>query len=263
MNHQEAQRHFDMANKPAYMEQPVKLWQEAMGSFDSRVWAEIGPGCHFPWPPMHLFWGGARKTDFVFLESVTVEARDRQPVSTPFLDYFFYLQCTNFSSRIAGQMPGLTTCEWCGVLSNIQWKRNWPPADNNSMDGKYDGEVFYWYGCPEFFSPLNDVVKSSEHVIKMDLDCGFNPITQNLDDLDFRYSVMYWLTTEMFLLDFLKLDEGYWLTRLEHLGLQRCVRLHAFVFLSECPDPAADRPWQSNSPACCKCWIKELWDIMV
>ena len=129
--------------------------------------------------------GGARKTDFVFLESVTVEARDRQLVSTPFLDYFFYLQCTNFSSRIAGQMPELMTHEWCGVLSNVQWKRNWPLADDNLMDGKYDGEVFYRYGCPEFFGLLNDAVKSSEHVIKMDLDCGCDLIAQNLDDPDF------------------------------------------------------------------------------
>jgi len=160
-------------------------------------------------------------------------------------------------------MLGLMTREWHGVLSNIQWKRNWPLADDDLMDGKYDGEVFYRYGCPGFFGPLNDVVKLSKHVIKMDLDCGSNPITQNLDDPDFRYGIMYWLTTEMFLLDFLKLDKGYWSTRSEHSGLWRCVRLHAFGFLSECPDPAADRPWQSNSPACRKCWIEELWDIMV
>ena len=74
---------------------------------------------------------------------------------------------------------------------------------------------------------------------------------------------MYWLTTETLLSDLLKLDDGYRSTRSEHSKLQRHVRLHTFVFLSECSDPAADPPWQSNSPACCKRWIKELQHIMV
>jgi len=157
----------------------------------------------------------------------------------------------------------LTTRKWCGVLSDVQWKRNWPQVDNDSMDGKYDGEVFYRYGCPEFFGSLNDAVKSSKHTINMDLNCGCNPSVQNLEDPDFRYGVMYWLTTETFLSDLLKLDEAYQLTRSERSRLRRRARLHAFVFLSKCSDPVADRPWQSNSPACRKRWIEELRDIMV
>ena len=153
--------------------------------------------------------------------------------------------------------------EWCGVLSDVQWKRNWPPVDDDSMDGKYDGEVFYQHGCPEFFGLLNDAVKLSEHAINMELDCGCNPSIQNLEDPDFQYGIMYWLTTETFLSDLLKLDEGYQSTRSECSKLRRHVRLHTFVFLSKCSDPAADQPWQSNSPACRKWWIEELRDIMV
>ena len=68
MNHQEAQRHLNMANEPVYMERPVKNWYEAMGSFDSRVQADTGPGRRFSWPLMHLFWGGepAKQTIFFF-----------------------------------------------------------------------------------------------------------------------------------------------------------------------------------------------------
>src|SRR5882762_7483352 len=111
MNHQEARQHLNTADRPAYMELPVTHWLEAGGLFDPQVRADTGPGHRFPWPPMHLFLGGgAGEADTLFLQSVTVEARDCQPVRTLLLDYSFYLQCTNFSSRIACQEPGLMTC---------------------------------------------------------------------------------------------------------------------------------------------------------
>jgi len=98
MNHQEARRHLNMADRPAYMELPVTHWLEAGGSFDHEC------GRHRSWTSLPLasdasVLGGASEADTLFLQSVTVEVRDCQPVRTLLLDYSFYLQCTNFSSR--------------------------------------------------------------------------------------------------------------------------------------------------------------------
>jgi len=66
MNHQEAQQHLNMADRPAYMELPVMHWLEARGLFDPQVQADTGPGHRFPWPPMHLFWGGSQQSRHSF-----------------------------------------------------------------------------------------------------------------------------------------------------------------------------------------------------
>ncbi|KAI0054235.1 hypothetical protein BV25DRAFT_1843811, partial [Artomyces pyxidatus] len=110
---------------PKYVLAPVQLFKHGMDHVGGEKITDFEDSRLFPYPPIHLFWGGK--------DPILNYVRGEQ------LFHQIEKQAVRYEDELASakhRCLGLTTKVWRAVLSNTYWKQQWP-----KVDGPCDGRT--------------------------------------------------------------------------------------------------------------------------
>jgi hypothetical protein len=170
-------RHLTNAGaNPDWFPEIQEVWTQAMNHVNHSDLASQESPHRFALPPIHLFWGVEHYNQCVH--------------------YHHYLLLFNkIKNRPECNLPALTTQEWCFILGNTYWKKQWlrPSVDNPSA---FNPNVFWKYRGALLFSDQRSAdVAAGRYDPRSQLACCCNIQPTMADDTNIRQVALYYLNS--------------------------------------------------------------------
>ncbi|KAF8257366.1 hypothetical protein EI94DRAFT_1818097 [Lactarius quietus] len=219
-----------------------EVWTHAMNHANHSNLTSLESPHRFALPPVHLFWG--------------VETHNQH------IHYHHYLLLFNeIKNWLERDLPALTTQEWCFILGNMYWKKQWPKpdADNPST---FNPNLFWKYGSALLFSKQQSAdVTAGNYDPTSQLACHCNVQLTTVDDTDIRQVVLYYLNSfhvheeikEMECIQFPANFKKRWKGQL--LTLNQIVEMWDWLGGDVNSDFSCNKDWRN--------WVRAVCDIIV